>query len=131
MLANSKAMSENAGNRKGWYFGYSQGTSQAMIALAKYEAQLDNYLERVVLLAPCFGLSGEGQGKKSDGDSEIFKAGYLKNELAKMDIYATGWLTWQADKDKICESLSEDMCNWAKKQATDKANSLTLDDHWL
>ena len=39
VLANSKAMTENAtgGNSKGWYFGYSQGTIQALIALAKYE----------------------------------------------------------------------------------------------
>lgn len=27
VLANSKAMIENAGTGKGWYFGYSQGTT--------------------------------------------------------------------------------------------------------
>lgn len=51
--ANSKAMFVNAGKGKGWYFGYSQGTMQALVALAKYDNELDNYLNRVVLLAPC------------------------------------------------------------------------------
>ena len=39
VLAQSKAMIENAeGNySKGWYVGYSQGTTQALVALAKYE----------------------------------------------------------------------------------------------
>ena len=38
VLANSKAMIENAagGYSKGWFIGYSQGTIQAVVALAKY-----------------------------------------------------------------------------------------------
>ena len=53
VLANSRAMNQNAGSGKGFYVGYSQGTTQAIIALAKYEDELDNYLERAILLAPC------------------------------------------------------------------------------
>ena len=130
VLANSKAMTENATgvNEKGWYFGYSQGTIQALIALAKYETELSKYLERVVLLAPCFGYSG-GETKASTTKSNIYAAGYLKDELAKIGIYATGTSTWTDDIKKICDNLSEEVCKWATDAPKDMANSMKMDDH--
>ena len=67
VIANSKAMTENAAGNfsKGWYFGYSQGTIQALAGMAKFESEMEKYLERVVLLAPCFGYSSTGENKSS------------------------------------------------------------------
>ena len=55
ITASAKVMSENAGTGKGWYFGYSQGTIQGMVALATQEDEMAKYFNRVILLAPCFG----------------------------------------------------------------------------
>jgi len=41
----------------------------------------------MVLLAPCFGYNAIDSFKKEP-------AGYLKNELAKVGVYATGTSTW-------------------------------------
>ena len=100
-----------------------------MIALAKHEAELSEYLERVVLLAPCFGISGDGSTKKDSINSDVYAAGKLREELEKLGIYATGTLRWQVDRDTICDELSDEFCDWAKGQPTDKANGLKLDDH--
>ena len=103
VIANSKAMTENAAGNfsKGWYVGYSQGTIQAMAALARFESEMAKYLERVVLLAPCFGYSSSGATKQSAGGA-LEAAGYIKGELASIGIYATGTSTWASDKAKIC-----------------------------
>ena len=34
LIANAKAMNESAGTGKGWYFGMSLGTIQALVALS-------------------------------------------------------------------------------------------------
>ena len=72
-------MTENAAGNfsKGWYFGYSQGTIQALVGMAKFESEMEKYLERVVLLAPCFGYaSSEENNMFTD---EIERAGYIKS----------------------------------------------------
>ena len=51
--ANMKAMYEDAGSKKGYYFGYSLGTVQMQIALSKFEEELKGYLNKVIFLAPC------------------------------------------------------------------------------
>ena len=106
VLANTRAMTENAGNGKGWYIGYSQGTIQAIVALSKYESELENYLERAILLAPCFGVSGDELAKRLYAD-------YFVNEMKKLDIYATNSSTWEADVVKICAESTEDLCEYA------------------
>lgn len=40
VLANTKAMYDDAGTGKGWYYGYSQGTIQMLVALTRYESEL-------------------------------------------------------------------------------------------
>ena len=40
VLANVEAMYNDAGTGKGWYFGYSQGAKQMIVALTKYETEL-------------------------------------------------------------------------------------------
>ena len=74
-----------------------------MVALAKFESEAEKYLERVILLAPCFGYSASGESKSDP-------AGYIKNELAKVDVFATGTSTWQADYSRICDQLTSDVC---------------------
>ena len=131
VLANSKAMTENAAGNfsKGWYVGYSQGTIQAMAALARFESEVAKYLERLVLLAPCFGYSTGGETKASAGGA-LEAAGYIIGELANIGIYATGTSTWAADKTKICAELSAELCQWAESQPADAYNPLKNDDAW-
>ena len=131
VVANARAMTQNAGNGKGWYVGYSAGTIQAIIALAKYEFELQNYLERAVLLAPCFGISGVDQGKKS-GQGLVGKAEYIVDEMEKLGIYAVNSSTWDADVARICGEASEELCEWAKNEHTGlHASSLKQANHWL
>ena len=115
LLAQSKAMTENADSGKGWYVGYSQGTIQALVALSKYEAVVNAYINRVVLLAPCFGYLASGASKSSTTGNELYSAGYIKNALNGIGIYASGdTTTWEADVAKICAELSSDLCAWAQ-----------------
>ena len=48
-----------------------------------YESDLENYLERAILLAPCFGISSIGEAKKSD-QGDIGKANYVVEEMEKL-----------------------------------------------
>ena len=45
--------------------------------MAKFESEMEKYLERVVLLAPCFGYSSSGKNKASEGS--LYRAGYIKD----------------------------------------------------
>ena len=54
IIASAQVMNETANAGKGWYFGYSQGTTEAMVALATREPEMEAYFNSVVLLAPCF-----------------------------------------------------------------------------
>ena len=54
IIASAQVMNETANAGKGWYFGYSQGTTEAMVALATRESEMEAYFKSVVLLAPCF-----------------------------------------------------------------------------
>ena len=84
-----------------------------MAALARFESEMDKYLERVVLLAPCFGYSSDGTSKASAGGA-LDAAGIIKGELEKVGVYAIGTTTWTADKAKICADLSAELCQWAE-----------------
>lgn len=53
VLAYIIAMHSSAESGKGWYFGYSMGTIQMLVALTKYEQELSPYLNKAILLAPC------------------------------------------------------------------------------
>ena len=43
VIAQSKAMTENAAGSfsKGWYFGFSQGTTQALVGLTRFESEME------------------------------------------------------------------------------------------
>ena len=52
VLANMKMAFEVDG-RSGFYFGYSLGSVQMMIALTKFEEELREYVAKAIFLAPC------------------------------------------------------------------------------
>ena len=86
---------------------------------------MNAYINRVVLLAPCFGYLESGASKQSTTGNELYSAGFIKNALNGIGIYASGdTTTWEADVAKICDELSSDLCAWAQGQSTDEANSL-------
>ena len=91
---------------------------------------MNAYINRVVLLAPCFGYLESGASKQSTTGNQLYSAGYIKNALNGIGIYASGdTTTWEADVAKICDELSSDLCAWAQGLATDEANSLKVEDH--
>ena len=61
IIASAQVMNETANTGKGWYFGYSLGTTEAMVALATRESEMEAYFNSVVLLAPCFFTETEEQ----------------------------------------------------------------------
>ena len=53
--------------------------------MAKFQSDFEQYIHRVVLLTPCFALLPDnGTGESKADYSDIYKAGYLKNELEKV-----------------------------------------------
>ena len=46
VYASVKAMYENSGSGKGWYFGSSQGTASMQVALSKYDEEMNEYLNK-------------------------------------------------------------------------------------
>ena len=97
VLANMKAAYTSSGNTKGHYYGYSLGTAQMMVALSKYEQDMKDYLEKVILMAPCYTF-GEIAAMPLDIDTELKKAG----------IYAFNGPNF--DLDRLCATLSEEYC---------------------
>ena len=81
VIASAKAMTENAAGNysKGWYFGFSQGTTQALVGLTRFESEMEKYLERVILLAPCFGYASIGDFDNQTPVDDIGRAGYIKD----------------------------------------------------
>ena len=59
VYASVKMMYENSGSGKGWYFGSSQGTASMQVALSKYDSDMNQWLNRAVLMAPCVWLGKE------------------------------------------------------------------------
>ena len=54
VVAELQVMAENTSStEKGWLYAYSSGTTASIIALAKHEAEVSNYIHRAILLAPC------------------------------------------------------------------------------
>ena len=105
VLANVKAMNISAGTGKGWYYGWSQGTIQMLVALAKYETELTSYLNRVILLAPCMiGITDRTEPDLSwKGMSFSYRSlswGQLRQDL---EIQAINGPTWDEDLAKICK----------------------------
>ena len=92
-----KAAYTESGNKKGHYYGYSLGSTQMMIALAKYENQLEDYLAKVIMMAPCM-INVEG-----------FPAA-LVAEFDSAGVYDFFGPTW--DVQKVCESASAETCGF-------------------
>lgn len=98
--ANMKAMYENSGNKKGFYFGYALGTIEMLVSLSTFEEELKDYLEKVTLLAPCLFIAKVFQP---------FPPSYDMGELAKAEIYAYNSPSWSPEK--ICaNSTDENIC---------------------
>ena len=100
-----------------------------MVGLTKFESEMEKYLERVVLLAPCFGYASTIENNMYEGEFE--RAGYIMDQLNSIGIYATNTSSWSDDRDKICAELDEDICIWAEWQEDeDGSNPLKNEDHW-
>ena len=125
-MANLEAMYENAGTGKGWYYGFSQGTIQMLVALTKFESEIAKFLHRVVLLAPCTVIDN------------TFEAGLSKKSMAEVgwflsiDVYATLSPTWDWDVKAICRNTDDkDVCKYYKNYPKYlQPESSKADDHW-
>ena len=89
VLANVIAMHSSAGTGKGWYYGWSMGTVQMLVALTKYESELSPLLNKAILLTPCTIL---GQATEPDLTYQSMEAG------VPMRAYQNGW---RSSKDDI------------------------------
>ena len=88
VLANVIAMHLSAGTGKGWYYGWSMGTVQMLVALTKYESELSPYLNKAILLTPCTLL---GEETEPDLTQESMEAGvpvaaYPVGSLSSKDL---------------------------------------------
>lgn len=93
-----RSMYADSGNKPGYYFGYSLGTIQMELALAKYEEEMKDYLKRAVFLTACTWPSAE---------SLAFNPGQLLFEdLLAANVYAFNGPNWDAKAIAANESLS-------------------------
>ena len=106
----SQIMYSNSGGKKGYYVGYSTGTTEALVALSKFEYELNLYLNKVILLAPCYlqDVTAAYPGISHD-------AGVLTDALEDIGVYAISGpeASWKASQDKICAELDPTICEWA------------------
>ena len=125
-MANLEAMYDNAGTGKGWYYGFSQGTIQMLVGLTKFEAQYAQYLNRVVLLAPCTVIDNTFEAGLSE--ESMAEVGWFRS----IDVYATLSPTWEWDVNAICENTdSTDVCEtYQNYPAYLQPESMKADDHW-
>lgn len=126
VLAQIKKMYEDSDSGKGWYFGYSEGTTSMQVALMKYESELSNYLNRAILLAPC-------TAEYEDGDNPDKTRKWLDEpgEMRSIGVYVTHGPTWEADYENICENLSQKTCKEYKRVNGDETPISTKNnDHW-
>ena len=114
VLANIEAMYDNAGTGKGWYFGYSQGTIQMLVALTKYETELNQWLNRTVLLAPC---TVAGNASKPDLSESATKYIDIEREY---DVYAKAGPTWEEDLDTLCNAFGWWYCRYYRRVDPDQ-----------
>ena len=111
VLANVQAMYENAGNDlKGYYFGYSKGSTQMMVALMHHEDTLDQYLERVVFIGPCTIVWGTDEVDLSE------KAMNKVSEYRDAGVYAFHGPTYDEDIEVICEFVNRLKCRYFKNR---------------
>ena len=103
---------------KGWYFGTSQGTASMQVALSKYDEYMGDWLNRVILTAPCIYLN-IGQGDEDSPDPDISESGAEDATwLRDIGIWVTNGENWDRDIDTICEKMPS-KCNWAKNSKGD------------
>ena len=125
VLANVEAMYNHAGTGKGWYFGYSQGTIQMLVALTKYESELIQWLNSAVLLTPCTIA-----GTASEPDLSYASTVYVDIER-EYGVYAKVGPTWEDDLDTLCTSFGWDNCAYYRNiNANQQAMSFKTDAHW-
>ena len=107
VLANMRKMSSHSGDKKGWYFGSSQGTASMQVALAEYEEELHNYLHRAILLAPCVYLTLGPDTDEVDTSKESMESiGWMR----ELGVYATNGPNWEQDVETICANRPDRDC---------------------
>ena len=98
-------MYNNSGTGKGYYFGHSQGTASIQVALSKYESELSQYLNRVVLMAPCAYLTLGEDTDEIDISQESMESIGWERELG---VYSTNGPNWERDLEIICENRPDE-----------------------
>ena len=102
--------------------------------MAKYQCEFEKYIHRAVLLAPCFGIPGANGAEESIADyTWLYDEGYYVKELAKVGVYAIDPLTWEADKRRICDDLSAEICDYFEDIYADPIYPWVFKNsaHWL
>ena len=90
----AKAMFSSAATGKGYYFGYSKGTAQALIALALQKSEMATYFNRIVLLAPCtFTQDGLDVSK-----IPFSKTPGIYEQMNEIGINSIGTYDWETNK---------------------------------
>ena len=123
------AMLNDAGNIKGWYFGYSQGTSQMMAAVATYQSEMAAAYNRIIMLAPCFGTYSDDTFDPSTLDPTK-QPDYIYGNLTGQGIWKSGGSNWEDETATICANLDQDLCDWASAMDSEIPQSIKLGDHW-
>ena len=88
VVASIKGAFDDNGN-KGWYFGYSQGTLSAMIALTQYESEMAGYIYRAIFLAPC-GAPYTDDDEVDLSEEAMSEVGFYR-DLGVMAINGPNW----------------------------------------
>ena len=102
-------MYEHAGNEvKGYYVGYSQGTTQMLIALTQTEEELAQKLERIILLAPCTVA-----GTETEADLSLYSMTGIDN-LRSIGVYSVPTANWAMDRTLICHESTSAMCAFSR-----------------
>ena len=78
--------------------------------MADYNDELNDYLNKVVLMAPCYKME-----TKFVAPGLPVEPGLIKNAWNDLDIYWAGTETWEENISTICATKSAKLCEWAEE----------------
>ena len=101
VTANIEFIKKKSGNKKIYYIGYNQGTTQMFYGLIKNGTDISDSLHKYVALAPC----SVAQVGNTHPDKDLFKL----QEIGVYALYNTP--NWDDDlENKICKNLDKAYC---------------------
>ena len=113
---------------KGYYFGYSEGSTSVQIALMNHNDELNKLLNRVILLTPCTAEYEDGEDPNDVIDT-MEEVGFAQS----LGVYAFNGPNWEKDADKLCASdkVDEEACGYYQDFIGDEtAVGAKNNDHW-